>query len=173
MNVLEEAKNLFQNCDELSREAVILNPVVRDMCESNSCGQYGRNWACPPALAPLDEIKEKFDQFSNFIMLSQVYELEDSMDFEGMIEGIKDFQERLVKLNKVLKTGDTPYLILGAGGCSLCSKCTYPAEPCRRPDDMIISLEAYGIEVVKVMKDNGLKYNNGPNTMTYMGGVLY
>lgn len=173
MNVLEEAKKLFQNCDELPREAVILNPEVRDMCESNTCGQYGRNWACPPALAPLDEIKEKFDKFSNFIMLSQIYELEDSMDFEGMTEGIKDFQERLVKLNKTLKGSGTPYLILGAGGCSLCAKCTYPEQPCRRPDDMIISLEAYGIEVIKVMKDNGLKYNNGPNTMTYMGGVLY
>ncbi|MBF7096514.1 DUF2284 domain-containing protein [Alkalibacter mobilis] len=172
MNVQEEAKKLFDNADLIPRESISLNIEVRKMCERNQCGQYNKNWACPPALAPLDEIKKTFDRFDNFIMLSNVYQLEDSMDFEGMIEGIEDFQERLVKLNKILK-GKTEYLILGAGGCSLCRKCTYPDEPCRRPEDMIISLEAYGIEVVKLMKDNGLKYNNGPNTMTYMGGVLF
>lgn len=173
MNVLEEAKKQFQNCNELPTTAVHLNQEVRDMCESNLCGHYGKNWACPPALAPLEEIKETFDKFHNFVMLSQVYELEDSMDFEGMIEGIEDFQERLVRLNNALKGSGTPYLILGAGGCKLCRKCTYPNDPCRRPEDMIISLEAYGIEVVRLMKENGLKYNNGPNTMTYMGGVMY
>lgn len=173
MNVLEEAKKEFQNCNELSREAITLSQEVRDLCEQNTCGNYGKNWACPPAVAPLDEIRKKFDEFANFIVLSQVYELEDSMDFEGMMEGAKDFQNRLVKLNKLLRESGIKYMLLGVGGCGLCPKCTYPDEPCRRPDDQIISLEAHGIEVVKLMKDNGLKYNNGPNTMTYMGGILY
>lgn len=173
MNVMEEAKKVFQNCNEIPKESISLNQEVRDLCEQNTCGNYNKNWSCPPAVAPLDEIKEKFDEFSNFIVLSQVYELEDSMDFEGMVEGAKDFQKRLVELNKTLRESGIKYMMLGAGGCTLCPKCTYPDEPCRRPEDRIVSLEAHGIEVVKLMKDNGLKYNNGPNTMTYMGGILY
>ena len=57
------------------------------------------------------------------------------------MEGGKDFTTRLLKLKKELATsGD--FLLLGAGGCNLCERCTYPeGKPCRRPDDAIIPLK--------------------------------
>ncbi|MFC1532843.1 DUF2284 domain-containing protein [Thermodesulfobacteriota bacterium] len=65
------------------------------------------------------------------------------------------------------------FKILGAGGCSQCKQYTYiDEEPCRRPDDALVSLEACGIDVIRLMKDNGLKYYNGKNTVTYIGGIM-
>jgi hypothetical protein len=38
---------------------------------------------------------------------------------------------------------------------------------------MIVSLEACGIDVMRLMKVNGLPYYGGPNTVTYIGGLAF
>ena len=56
----------------------------------------------------------------------------------------------------------------------MCNPCAYVnGEPCRNPDDAIIAVEACGIDVMGLMKDHGLKYYNGKNTVTFIGGILY
>jgi len=66
------------------------------------------------------------------------------------------------------------HILLGAGSCLLCPQCSYvDGEVCRRPGDMIVSLEACGIDVMRLMKDNELPYYGGPNTVTYIGGVAF
>lgn len=172
MSVLERVADAFDNYKVVPRESIVLSPEVRKMCARNSCGNYGRTWACPPALAPLEEIQERFNSFDHFIVVSQVYPLRNSMDWNGMMAGVEDFKDKMTQLHRELKEGNR-YLMLGAGGCNLCKKCTYPDEPCRIPEDVIVSAEAYGIDVMILMRDNQLKYNNGPNTVTYIGGVLY
>lgn len=89
------------------------------------------------------------------------------------MDGAKEFNDRLLKLKKDIdKSKDI--MVLGAGACTLCDKCFYiDQKKCRRPDDAIISCEAFGIDVMTLMKENELKYNNGANTVTYIGGVLY
>jgi predicted metal-binding protein len=92
-----------------------------------------------------------------------------------MIAGGTDFKGRLLALKKEIQALGPPldFLVLGAGGCRLCDPCAYvDREPCRRPDDAIVSLEACGIDVMRLMKDNGLKYDNGKNTVTFIGGIF-
>ena len=63
-------------------------------------------------------------------------------------------------------------LMLGAGGCRICGQCAYP-KPCRFPEKAISSMEAYGLFVTQVCRDNNLKYYYGPRTITYTGCVLF
>ena len=63
-------------------------------------------------------------------------------------------------------------MVLGAGACTICKECTYPDEPCRFPDKMISSMEAYGIVVSDICSANNIPYYYGPNTLTYVGCVL-
>ena len=44
--------------------------------------------------------------------------------------------------------------------------------PCRYPESMFHSLEGYGFDVHLLAEAAGIKYNNGPNTVTYFGAVL-
>jgi len=37
----------------------------------------------------------------------------------------------------------------------------------------MVSLEACGMEVMALMKDSGLKYYHGKNTVTFIGGLFY
>jgi predicted metal-binding protein len=171
--VMEVIETHFPNCRKAQKDKVIFDVNVRKMCEQNTCGQYGRNWTCPPAVDSLDDIKTDIGRFDTFVVVYKVYPLKSSFDFEGMVLGIADFRKRLLKLKKALPEGK-PYKILGAGSCMLCKKCSYrDGEPCIRPEDAFVSVEACGIDVMRLMSDNGLKYNNGKDTVTYIGAIIY
>ncbi|AQQ70666.1 putative metal-binding protein [Limihaloglobus sulfuriphilus] len=55
-------------------------------CEQNSCGQYGTNWMCPPAVGPLEDLIPRVKEYSKGVVFQTVYQLEDSFDFEGMMK---------------------------------------------------------------------------------------
>jgi predicted metal-binding protein len=53
-----------------------------------------------------------------------------------------------------------------------CKTCTYPDAPCRFPEKMSASMEALGMVVSDVCKDNNLPYYYGAGTLTFVGCVL-
>lgn len=57
---LEELKNIgnsigFFKVEELNIDKIKLLPEVRQMCSTDKCHMYGRNWSCPPACGTLEE----------------------------------------------------------------------------------------------------------------------
>lgn len=146
---------------------------VREYCEKNTCRKYGKTWACPPAIGTLDECRERAQSYENMLIFSGRYDIEDSLDFEGMTAGAKDFKEIAARLHDEVKPHLNDFLLLSNEGCGNCSDCTYPDAPCRFPDRVHGSIEGYGVYVFKLATQAGIKYNNGPNTMTYFGALLY
>ena len=149
--------------------------VFRDMCKSNACGKYGRCWTCPPDIGTIDQLMEDAKSYSHILVYQTVGILEDSFDFEGMMEaGNKHNQlaQDVLKWSKSLPLARS--LALGAGGCRVCSVCARETnEPCRHPDLAMSSLEAYGIAVSELAKTCGMKYINGPDTVTYFGCLFF
>ena len=77
-------------------------------------------------------------------------------------------------LQAIRSVPDDRTLHLAGGACGLCEKCgKETGEPCRHPDRALASLESYGVDVYNTAKHAGLKYTNGPNTVTFFGMVLY
>lgn len=111
------------------------------MCEMNTCQMYGRTWACPPATGTVEECKKRIQQYDRMLVLTGKYELEDSFDFEGMMEAAKRFSGACRNFDKAAKPYFKSYLMFSNEGCDLCSKCTYPDAPCRFPDRVHGSLE--------------------------------
>lgn len=174
MNEIQtKINNHFPLNKEIPIESIEIREEVRSLCEKNQCGNYNKNWTCPPAVGSLEECKDKMTKYKRIIVVYDIYQYKNAFDFKGMMDGGKDFSDRLLELKNDI-TKDKDAMFLGAGGCRLCEKCAYiDAEKCRRPDDAIISCEAHGIDVMALMKNNGIKYNNGKNTVTYVGAVLY
>jgi len=155
-----------------SAELPFSEEVVR-MCRANTCGKYGTCWTCPPGVGELPELEKKIKSFEKACVFSNKYDIEDSFDFEGMMEGGKKARKVLDDiLNEMRKNGET-FMALGCEGCHLCEKCTYPHSPCRFPEKAIPSVEACGINVVELAKNTGIKYNNGANTVTYFCVILF
>lgn len=152
-------------------------PELRAMCEQNSCGQYGTSWKGPPAIGPVEELMQEVLQFKNGLIVQTVGQMEDSFDFESMMEAKEQHQDHFYELVAQIKDDQTDLrdnmLALSVGCCDICGDCTYPDSPCVRPDEARASVEAYGINVNAMLTSGGLKYNNGPNTVSYVGLILF
>lgn len=164
----------FAHNKTIPAAAIIQSPEVRALCKQNTCGYYKTNWTCPPAVADLEELREHLGRFDNFIVFYEIYQVESSFDWNGMMEAARLFKDKTQELKTRLDGIDKKALILGMGSCNLCPTCTDPTgEPCHRPADAIFSLEVYGIDVMRLMKENDMKYYNSKNTITLVGGLLY
>lgn len=142
------------------------------MCAMNTCGMYGKSWACPPGCGDLEECRKNVSKYKWGIIVQTTGQLEDSLDFESIMEIQREHKERFDAILEPLREAFPGMLPLGAGTCAICAKCAYPDKPCRFPDRRISSVEAYGMVVNEFAMKNGLKYNYGPNTMTYTSCCL-
>ena len=170
LRMAEEAG--FTHAAPLDPATIELKDEVRAMCASGSCGQYGKRWSCPPGCGTLSECAAKIAGYHTGILVQSVGELEDSMDVEAMMETESDHKAHFQDLYADLRKRYPHMLALGAGCCTQCAVCSYPDAPCRFPDRMVSSMEAYGMLVLEVCQKNGLAYYYGPNTIAYTSCFL-
>jgi predicted metal-binding protein len=162
----------FSHIGALDCDTIHLLPEVREMCKDNTCGVYGCRWSCPPGCGTLEECEARVRKYKKGILVQTVGELEDSMDFEGMMEAEKNHKAHFMEARKLLQEKFPGMLALGAGACEVCQKCTYPDKPCRFPEKSISSMESYGMLVNQVCTDNQMKYYYGPGTIAYTSCFL-
>ena len=170
---IEKAKEIgFDTAAPLDVATLKARQDVRDMCASDRCKAYGHNWTCPPECGTLAECQKKMSRYSHGLLLQTVGKLTKTIDSKGYAAAgerhMKNFRAFTEELRKELPEA----LCLGAGGCTICSKCAYP-EPCRFPDKALSSMEGYGLFVTQVCRDNGVDYYYGPKTIAYTACVLY
>ncbi|MDR1248888.1 MAG: DUF2284 domain-containing protein [Treponema sp.] len=174
---LEQLKELalscgFSHAGLMDADTIRLRTEVRDACAVNKCGAYNTKWSCPPGCGTLEACEVRIRKYKKGILLQTTGIMEDSMDYETMTQTGKDHAEHLESFSGEIKKQYPGSMIMGAGACRRCETCAYPDEPCRFPDRMTASMEAYGMVVSDVCKDNNLPYYYGKDTITYTGCVL-
>ncbi|MHC4636942.1 MAG: DUF2284 domain-containing protein [Planctomycetota bacterium] len=160
----------------LNTSDIKFSQEFRKACQQNSCGKYGTNWMCPPAVGPFEELKAKVLKLSQGVVFQTVYKLEDSFDFDGMMQAIKVHDEIFRNMLNYIQSdsGYKDVFALNAGECRVCEKCAYlDGDVCRLPEKAVASLEAYGIDVTALVTACGIPYNNGPNTVSFVGLFLF
>ncbi|MCL2084739.1 MAG: DUF2284 domain-containing protein [Oscillospiraceae bacterium] len=161
--------------EEIPVSRLTLMPELRELCERNVCGRFGRNYTCPPYTGEAGALIEKLKTFNKAVIWQNIYPLEDSFDFEGMMDAQQKHNAMTLDIARQVyaELGRDNALVLAAGGCTLCEICAaQTGEPCRGPDDALSSLEAYGIHVAKIGDVSGLRYINGKDTVTYFSGAF-
>ena len=101
----------------------------------------------PPAVGTVAQCKERCLRYQTALVFNAVYPLEDSFDYEGMIEGHAAFKRLCDALYLLVKEQYSSFLLLSNEGCTRCKSCTYPNHACRYPEKLFPSLEGYGIQV--------------------------
>lgn len=155
---------------------IVFSSAFRDLCASNQCGKYGTNWTCPPGVGSFDTLVARARRFSFGLVMQTVWPIGDSFDIEGMFAAGEKHNELIRHAVETLlpKLEGRETLTLSAGACAICATCTFSSgEPCRLPGQAISSLEAYGIDVAQLIADSELSYTNGPNTVSYVGLLLF
>ena len=162
--------------EEIPVSKLVIMPELREFCKQNACGKYGNNYTCPPHVGEIDVLIEKLKGFKKAVILQNIYPLEDSFDFDGMMEAKANHDKMTYEIaDKIYdELGYHETLILGAGSCILCETCgAETGKPCPNPQKSLSSLEAYGINVSKIEEISDMKYINGVDTVTYFSGVFF
>ena len=107
------------------------------------------------------------------LLLQTVGDREDSYDFESMAEAERENRRHFDALLEKLRALGADVLPMSAGTCTRCETCTYPDAPCRFPHTLAPSMEACGLFVSKVCKDNGVPYYYGDDKIAYTCCLLY
>jgi predicted metal-binding protein len=162
----------FDATGECPSSLLKTRPEVRAMCAVDRCNAYGRNWACPPACGEIEDFQQQISQRTTCYVVQTCGDLEDSFDFETMVEVEMLQKERFEKLNDLVKERFPDALMLSAGTCQICKECTCPDAACRFPERRLSSMEAAGLVVSEVCTQAGVPYNHGPNTMSYTGCIV-
>lgn len=153
----------------------ILAPMheVRDMCADGRCGRYGKCWSCPPGCGTLTENKIIMDRYDDGLLVQTTGELDGDFDAEGIKRTEDRHKKNFSRLARRFRAIIPDCLPLSAGSCTICPRCTYPYKPCRFPDRIFSSMEAYGLLVSDVCEKAGLRYYYGPGTMTFSSCILF
>ena len=163
----------FSNVEKISVADIAFEPSLIELCRLNSCGNYGKNYTCPPYVGDTEKLIKEAKDYKYAFVFQKIYPLEDSFDIEGMNNARIEFRLLTKKVGALFKETKEKYKVLAAGGCSECEVCALITnEPCRFPDIAYPSLEAYAVNVSKLATLSGMKYINGQNTVTYFGMVL-
>ena len=161
-------------------QSLIPSPEIRAMCAEDKCHNYGRSWSCPPspACGDITLVQEKIRRFDCGILIQTTGAMSDPYDMEA-IRRTEDRQKqkfdtlvrqvRMILRREGRGQGCMP---MSSGGCRRCFQCTYPDKPCRHPDLLYPSMEAYGLWVSRVCEASGVCYNYGENTITFTGCLL-
>jgi len=158
----------------ISARAVRTDLSFRTMCASNACGMYGKCWTCPPDIGEAEELIASLSRYEYVLVYQFIGTLEDSYDYEGMIEAKRTHFGISKNLSRCICDLPIRSLHLGAGGCGMCPTCAKrEGKPCRTPSLALASLEAYCIHVSELAKAAGMRYTNGENTVTYFGAVFF
>lgn len=144
-------KESFTMVTSLSTKQLCFNPDFRLCCEENTCGNYGKNYGCPPDCGTPSEMEEKALSYDTLIAMETKMDVEDIND-TTVIKEIK--KEHLRKSRKVI----SEYTKSGVSGSSampgissLCTTCKkVENQPCAFPDKRTSCLSAYCIDVTKL-----------------------
>lgn len=147
---------------------------MRRYCEENLCGNYGKNYACPPDCGTTEEMERKIRGYKRALVLETVQQLENLMDSEA-IKAARAYHNQISgNFIRKIQTEQIGGMAVMAGPCSACKVCAKAeGKPCRFPEQVASCLSAYCIMAEKMANHCGLPYWCGENKVGFFSIFLY
>ena len=57
-------------------ERIVTNPVFRQCCEENLCGNYNANYSCPPDCGSVEETRQRLLERDRALVLQTIWDIE-------------------------------------------------------------------------------------------------
>lgn len=148
------------------------SPRIRHVCESE-CPMYGKTWACPPAVGPVEACQSRCLSYENALCITTVTEVRDIADMEETLATRAGHEAVTRQTEALLRTcGAAEVYVLSTEACSICQQCTYPNGPCRHPDRMYPCVESHAIVVTALAERYGIEFLSG-NCVVWFSILFY
>ena len=182
VNALKYAARLGMDvCVEFDPSLLEPQQNIRALCIENKCGHFNKHYMCPPHVGPLEEIKAKLKNYQRGILIQHSRPLDIMNDREGLIQSKVAFHKTILNIEDYcrnmtsLRGTDLEHIwgLIG-GTCELCQPCqAVTKEPCPYPQQARTSLEALGVDVVRLLKQHGLDSDFRADRITWTGCLLF
>ena len=145
---------------------------VRYICETE-CPQYGKSWACPPAVGTVEECRARVSRYKKGLLMSTITEVSDIANITETLATRAPHEAITRQVRDLLAEQAKDILVLSTESCAVCEKCAYPDAPCRHPERMFPCVESYGILVTDLAEKHGIDFLAGGNIVTWFSLLLY
>lgn len=172
---------MFTLAQEAGIEHAVWMPVedlefdhdLRKYCVQNLCGNYGKNYACPPDCGAPWQMEEKARKYQWALVLQNIYEMKDVMDEEEVRQIRKKHNQLTSRAMKAFRERDYKGLAIMAGPCAVCRVCKKTeGAACPFPEQSASCLSAYCIKAEKMAEHCGLTYWCGKNKVAFFSIYL-
>jgi len=175
-SVLKFARRLgIETCLEFSPGLLVPEQRIRELCSEDKCGNYGKNYMCPPHIGSLEETKARLQKFQHGVLLQYSRSLDVRNDNEGLKQSKLDFHNKILQLEEFLRNeGVNDVWGMIGGSCELCAPCKAEVgEPCPYPNEARTSLTSLAIDILPFLDKFRLDNKFHPDKITWTGCILF
>ena len=145
----------------------------RWICQ-HECPMYNKSWACPPAVGAVPECREKCLAYENCLLIATITEVRDIADINEPLSTRPEHEAVTNQVRDLMRQqGIDPY-VLSTEACAACTRCAWlDGQPCRHPEKMHPCVESHGINILPLIEELGLAFQNGENVVTWFYLLFY
>ena len=157
----------FYKAEVIDTDKICIDLGFRKYCEENLCGNYGRNYSCPPDCGTAYDMKGQIHRYENALVLQSRWEIDDVSNRENLRSVRLMHNNAMLRIVRQLKNEGYEGVMAGASECLLCDTCQkIKGGECLHPNERYSCLSAYCVNVSSLAKTCSMDY-------TYKDGVLY
>jgi len=152
------------------KKDLVFDLKVREMCKS--CKRYGKKATCPPYVESVKYYSKLLPKYKHGIIYYEKFYVGSKKNWieKGKKSSLEIYKKVICERDKLIETNHYFYIGFNAGSCKLCDECTFP---CRSPEKSLIPFEATGVDIVKIMKKQGVSIEFPIETTFYRIGALF
>lgn len=160
---------------ELDPAVLVPEEWIRDLCGEDKCGNYGKNYMCPPYAGSLEETRKKLARYKRGLLFQYCGQVDVKKDRKGVEETKVDFHKKVLQLEDFLNgRGVKDLWGMVGGSCSLCDECyAKVGKPCPYPEKARPSLESLAIAIIPLLETLGLDAEFHSDKITWTGCILF
>lgn len=154
-------------------ESLEFSERIRHICK-NDCPMYGKSWACPPGVGPVEECKARCLGYSQCLMISTITEVADISDIQETLSTRGEHEAITDRVRDLIRAQGTEVYVLSTEACAACQRCAIlDGQPCRKPERMHPCVESHGINILALLDEMGLAFQYGENVVTWFSLLFF
>lgn len=152
---------------------IVFNTDFRKSCKENKCGNYGRNYTCPPYAGTAEELIAKVKSYTKGIVIVCTEKISGYDDMYGLQLADKRIADTALLADEYAIKNGFDHLVIGGSNCKKCNPCrAVTGEKCPLPQKAFISLSAYCIDTAKLSESCGINMVWDGTEVSYFAMLL-
>lgn len=148
----------------------------RKYCEDNACGNYNRNYGCPPYCGTPQEMEDKVMKYRQAVVFQSKTPVEDVLDNSVTKKIKKKHTQMTMKTMEALREHGLIMdgMPIMAGPCNLCDTCGMPeGKPCIHEQKRFSCLSAYCVDAVALAQTCGMEMKWNGDVVSFFSLYLF